>query len=237
MIRHTGGFALGATSTRSRSCSRAVCSACGSGFTPSRSPFSPTRNTSRARIRSLILASVTAAMSASPLSLGIRLPQRTGGGHGKRPPLERPVTPAGEQRTRHPVAPMPSRRAWCRWIAPRGGRVGKNRTETPACGAEGRVPPTSHVDCRIEDTSVSSLWTPYGEHQPEPGDEGAGGGRVPFDAPGATGPGRGEPGVASMDEAEADEAEVRAAMARLAATPVADIVANHAIGLWQLAVL
>jgi hypothetical protein len=40
-----------------------------------------------------------------------------------------------------------------------------------------------------------------------------------------------------MDEAEADEAEIRATMARLAATPVADIVANHAIGLWQLAVL
>jgi hypothetical protein len=100
------------------------------------------------------------------------------------------------------------------------------------------------VDCLIEDTSVSSLWTPYGEHQPEPGgEEGGGGGRRvppgdrPVGDPGAAAPGAAGPGVAGMDEAEADEAEIRAAMARLAATPVADIIANHAIGLWQLAVL
>lgn len=81
---------------------------------------------------------------------------------------------------------------------------------------------------------MSSLWTPYGEHEPEPeGPAGPGGQRPPA---GAAPPGGG-PGVAGLDEAEADEAEVRAAMARLAATPVADIVANHAIGLWQLAVL
>jgi hypothetical protein len=33
------------------------------------------------------------------------------------------------------------------------------------------------------------------------------------------------------------EAEMREAMARLAQTPVRDIIANHAIGLWELAVL
>lgn len=75
---------------------------------------------------------------------------------------------------------------------------------------------------------MSSLWTPYGEHEPE-GDE-------PRAAP--------APGTAAEDDAirdpaaqPADDAEMREAMARLAQTPVADIVANHAIGLWQLAVL
>jgi hypothetical protein len=33
------------------------------------------------------------------------------------------------------------------------------------------------------------------------------------------------------------EAEMREAMARLAQTPVRNIIANHAIGLWELAVL
>jgi hypothetical protein len=36
---------------------------------------------------------------------------------------------------------------------------------------------------------------------------------------------------------EPTDAELREAMQRLAETPVGDIVANHAIGLWQLAVL
>jgi hypothetical protein len=88
-----------------------------------------------------------------------------------------------------------------------------------------RVPPTSHVVCRSEDTSVSSLWTPYGEHEPEPAGE---------QGPGATAP---PPAGGTPPGGDDDEAEVRAAVARLAATPVADIVANHAIGLWQLAVL
>jgi hypothetical protein len=76
---------------------------------------------------------------------------------------------------------------------------------------------------------VSSLWTPSGEHQPR--DE----------AP-AGDPGRGDmPFVESMRGPEPDQeamaAELRRAREELASVPVVDIVANHAVGLWQLAVL
>lgn len=40
-----------------------------------------------------------------------------------------------------------------------------------------------------------------------------------------------------MEEREAVEEELKRVRAELAATPVADVIANHAIGLWQLAVL
>jgi hypothetical protein len=81
-----------------------------------------------------------------------------------------------------------------------------------------------------EDTSVSGLWTPSGEHGP--GDE----------------PGRGDdpdPDEAALDEADLDEEltdeevaeELRRVRAEISGTPVRDIVANHAVGLWQLAVL
>jgi hypothetical protein len=66
---------------------------------------------------------------------------------------------------------------------------------------------------------VSSIWTPSGEHEPEP-------------SPGAT-PDVG--GEAEMSQ-EAYEELVRT-RAELSAIPVADIVANHAVGLWQLAIL
>ena len=86
---------------------------------------------------------------------------------------------------------------------------------------------------------MSSLWTPYGEHEPEPDD------RATRPAPGAAAEDdalRGAPTAREQaDETavaeQADETEMREALARLAQTPVADIVANHAIGLWQLAVL
>lgn len=74
-----------------------------------------------------------------------------------------------------------------------------------------------------EDTSVSSLWTPSGEHEPAP-DEPA--------RPGAAGAG---PPQEVDDPAMAEE--LRRVRAELAATPVIDILANHAVGLWQLAVL
>src|SRR5438876_1173009 len=54
MMRHTGGCASGATSTRSSSCCRAVSSACWMGMTPSCAPSAPTTRTSRTRIPSLI---------------------------------------------------------------------------------------------------------------------------------------------------------------------------------------
>jgi len=71
---------------------------------------------------------------------------------------------------------------------------------------------------------VSTIWTPSGEHDPERGSD-AGGGA-----------GRGAGGGEELDEAEV-AAELRRVRAELAATPVVDLVANHAIGLWQVAVL
>jgi len=84
------------------------------------------------------------------------------------------------------------------------------------CGATGN-------DRRWEDTSVSGLWTPSGEHVPQPDPEPAG-------------PPVGGHDVESLDEAAVAE-EMARVRAELAATPVTDIVANHALGLWQLAVL
>ena len=74
---------------------------------------------------------------------------------------------------------------------------------------------------------MSSLWTPSGEHVPD--DEGSGS----PGAPGAAGP----PPAAGPAESEAVEEELRRVRAELAHTPVGDLIANHAIGLWQLAVL
>jgi hypothetical protein len=76
---------------------------------------------------------------------------------------------------------------------------------------------------------VSSLWTPSGEHEPAA-------------APGEPAvPGSGAPGAGGAHDGDVDEAvvreELRRVRAELAGTPVADLVANHAIGLWQLAVL
>lgn len=67
---------------------------------------------------------------------------------------------------------------------------------------------------------MSTLWTPGGEHQPSPqqaetGDVGA---------------------VTGEGDEQARE-QLRQLREQLAATPVADIVANHAIGLWELALL
>jgi len=67
---------------------------------------------------------------------------------------------------------------------------------------------------------VSGLWTPSGEQPPEP-----------TDAPSA-----GQQPAGEVNEAALAE-ELRRVRAELAATPVAEIVANHAVGLWQLAVL
>jgi hypothetical protein len=82
-----------------------------------------------------------------------------------------------------------------------------------------------------QDTNVSSLWTPGGARDDQR-DQPA----VPS---GGHGAGRGDD--PSAGDPSADEAAVRAELTRLQAelraTPVADIVANHAIGLWQLALL
>jgi hypothetical protein len=70
---------------------------------------------------------------------------------------------------------------------------------------------------------VSGLWTPSGEHVPDEGD-GSDGGPAP-------------PPEAGSAEDQELAAEMRRVRAELAATPVVDLVANHAVGLWQLAVL
>jgi len=82
-----------------------------------------------------------------------------------------------------------------------------------------------------EDTSVSSLWTPSGEHVPEP-DKPVDEAEVAEDtqrSPGRT--------AGRAERSGPEEEELRRVRAELAATAVADLVANHAVGLWQLAVL
>jgi hypothetical protein len=69
---------------------------------------------------------------------------------------------------------------------------------------------------------VSSLWTPSGEHRPEE--------EEPAAAP--VPPAADEPAMS-----QEDYEELLRARAELAAIPVADIIANHAIGLQQLAVI
>jgi hypothetical protein len=68
---------------------------------------------------------------------------------------------------------------------------------------------------------VSSLWTPSGEHQPPDG---------PPSGPGGDPPAPPDP---SPEEIEA----LREVHARLVATPVEDVIANHALGLWQVALV
>jgi hypothetical protein len=70
-----------------------------------------------------------------------------------------------------------------------------------------------------KDTSVSGLWTP-------------GGGRPPPDRP----PGDDSSGDEAAATAEEIEA-LRAVHAKLVATPVEDVIANHALGIWQLALV
>jgi len=82
---------------------------------------------------------------------------------------------------------------------------------------------------------VSSLWTPSGEHSPgehSPGEN----------SPSENSPSEHRPGVEPVEAAETqmsreDHDEFLRARSELAAIPVADIIANHAIGLQQLAII
>ncbi len=75
-----------------------------------------------------------------------------------------------------------------------------------------------------------SLWTPDGEHE------------VPRDPAPQASPGDGVPGAPSFDDlspeeqaqAQAMAAELAEARARLAETPSSVVVANHAMGLYEL---
>jgi hypothetical protein len=82
----------------------------------------------------------------------------------------------------------------------------------------------TEVPC--QDTSVSGLWTPSGGDPDNGGPDNDG----PGDRSGG-GPG-GEP-EPSTEEVEA----LRELHARLIATPVVDVIVNHALGIWQLALV
>lgn len=87
---------------------------------------------------------------------------------------------------------------------------------------------------------MSSLWTPSGEHPTGGGGEGGGRGGPGGQGDGGYGPESdiaGDDVPLSPEELEEVEAEMLQARAQLAAVPVVDIIANHAVGLWQLAVL
>lgn len=77
-----------------------------------------------------------------------------------------------------------------------------------------------------------SLWTPGGE-RPVPGDDDR-----PSGAPGAAGA-PGQPPLTPDQEAEAAQiaAEMAEVRAQLAQVPAAQVVANHAMGCWELAAI
>src|SRR3954447_25759626 len=94
-----------------------------------------------------------------------------------------------------------------------GGRVGALLEEAPlllGCAAD--------IVAR-----VSSLWTPGGEHR-VPEDRGAASAQAPDDQTG------------DVSEAEM-RAELDEARRRLAEVPAAQVVANHAMGLFELAAI
>jgi hypothetical protein len=80
---------------------------------------------------------------------------------------------------------------------------------------------------------VSSLWTPGGEHKVDPAAE-----RDGLDDAGRDDPGRDDAGP---DEISPDEAAVRAELdevrRQLAQVPAEVVVANHAMGLYELAAI
>src|SRR3954463_12857959 len=211
MIRHTGGRSSlpGPTSTRSNSASRAMARAWGSGLIPSFAPSSPISSTSRARMRSLIRASSTAAMLASPLRFGTRRAAPAADSHQEAPPrghrLHRPVGGRSSTESKDdPGADRPRTRD--------AGRVGTTKS------LRSHFPiglPWHHT------RHMSSLWTPYGEQPVEPdrpdqpGAPGAG-------APGGPGGAAPPPGYGGGggEDAEPDPEEMREMLARLAATPV-----------------
>lgn len=81
-----------------------------------------------------------------------------------------------------------------------------------------------------------SLWTPGGEHE-VPKDDGGGTG-APSGAPGAAGA-PGQPPLTPEQEQEAQQiaAEMAEVRAQLGQVPAAQVVANHAMGLWELAAI
>lgn len=113
------------------------------------------------------------------------------------------------------------------------GRVG-----SPAGSAGGS--PASRFGCQREGTSVGSIWTPSGEHSipdDDPRRSGAGAVGRSGGAAGAQyeaegfGPGPGE--AVSAEEVAA----IRQIHAQIRSTPAVDVIANHAVQLFELALV
>ena len=79
---------------------------------------------------------------------------------------------------------------------------------------------------------MSTIWTPGGEYQPHEDPE-----PQPDAAIGVDGDGDGGGVYVGEDGTELDEEQVKETLARLASTPVAAILADHAIRLHELAIL
>src|SRR5262245_57405082 len=103
MIRHTGGWASGATSTRSNSCWRAVSRAWAIGMMPSCSPLALTTRTSRTRMPSLIRMSLAWLIGVLLVSWSARgRPPRGWGPAGRgTTQLRKGLRPTGRSRAAH----------------------------------------------------------------------------------------------------------------------------------------
>jgi hypothetical protein len=128
------------------------------------------------------------------------------------------TTPEGGRTTCGPDAPV--------LLVLRGGRVGilfsyESRIPLPCFAGRDRI--------SCQDTRVSSLWTPSGEHRPD--DEPAADVPAPSVGEPVGGP-DGGPGI-SAEQLE----EFLRFQAEITSIPAVDLVANHAFGLQQLAMM
>src|SRR5688500_1361226 len=226
MTRHTGGFAWAATSTRSRSSSRAMAKASGSGLMPICCPSCPTSRTSRARILSLIRGSPLAGGVAIAESSSCRRSYLLYAGCVS-------VTPPQNQKRRTSMKPtsasMRRKRApaTARFDRPDARSRGRVGAEAPLRfqlwgSGHGRGTPRHNPSPR-----PMSLWTPSGEHRPQPAAD--------DEAPGDAATEELSPDEqAQLEAMRAEMAEVRK---QLLDTPAEVVVANHAMGIYELAAI
>lgn len=89
---------------------------------------------------------------------------------------------------------------------------------------------------------MSTLWTPRGEHQvPKPGPDDQAKGATTPGAPGASGrspaPSAGVEDELTPEEVQEAQAEMEAMRRQLLEAPVEVVIANHIMGIWELAAL
>src|ERR1700680_4591679 len=171
MMRHTGGLARGANSTRSRSSCRAMARASGNGRIPSCWPSGSTRRTSRARMRSLILVSLAV------MGVAMRHHSRRCGTPGLPGAFGGSVAAALVVPSRTPRDPT-------------------HRVPVAGGGTPDGATPLSLLAQSSTLPGVSSLWTPEGEHRVGAAEDD----RSAPDAPGATS-GRAGPGAPDAPDA------------------------------------